>query len=167
LLILSFLVFGALKVYSIVDYVIKHRSEIISKTIDATSEIVSKSLTLTAANFEKNWDKQVIEELENITIEIKSVNYEKKDNAQKCFLELIIINNVTNNDRKLYIHDLLENNYIVAYDTDDFVHTISVKEYENDKIPQGKSKGFFEVNIDDNIKIKGLSFLGKKIEIKE
>ena len=167
LLSLSFLIFGSLKIYSLVEYVFKNRNEIISKSLSVTSDVLSKGLTLTASNFEKNWDKQIIEELKDVKVEIKSVNYETTDKGNKCILELIIVNNVSNDQRKLYIHDLLENNYLVAYDNDDFVHTIDVKEYENDKIPYGKSKGLFETNIDKDATIKGISFLNNKIEVKE
>jgi hypothetical protein len=167
LLSLSFLVFGSLKIYSIIAYVIKNRNEIITKSLSATSDVLSKGLTLTASNFEKNWDKQIIDELKDVKIEIKSVKYENTDKGKKCILEIIVINNVSNDQRKIYMHDLLENNYLVAYDNDDFVHTIDIKEYENDKIPFGKSKGIFETNIDKDSLIKGISFLNNKIEIKE
>jgi len=167
LLILSFLIFGGLKVYSLVEYVVKNRTEIITKSLNTTSDVLSKGLTLTTSNFEKNWDKQIIEELKNIQIEVKSVNYENSDKGKKCILEIVIINNVSVNERKLYIHDLLENNYLVAYDNEDFVHTLDVNKYENDKIPSGKSKGLFETNIDQNATIKGVSLLNNKIEIKE
>lgn len=143
-----------------------NRGKIIEKVVNATSDIASSGLSLAASGFEKNWDKKLMEDIKNVSVRLVSVEYAKseREGYRKCILKIEINNASSDKNRKIYTTDLFGNNYLVAYDGDDYIHTLTVDRYENDKIPNGKTIGLFKTEIEDNAEIKGLILLGQKIE---
>lgn len=149
-------------VFLIITYLYKNSDTIIDKSLRKSSEIISQGLVLTAQNFEKNWDKNRLSQLEKLTISSSTTSFEKKDGAKIYNIELIFDNN-SPADIKLYLDDLIGNNYLVACDKDDFVYLLKLKERTNEKIPFGKSKFKFTVNVPENVEITHVRFVYENI----
>jgi hypothetical protein len=158
------LILSGLDIYLIISYIYNNRNVIIEKTIEKSSDIISDSLAQTVSGFEKNWDKTLLKKFENLDITLVSSNQKVKDKKIIYTLELLF-NNTNPDNAKIYFHDLLENNYLVACDKDDVVFIMKAIEYNSDKIPVGKTKGTFEVELKKDDNLTYIRFVHKKIMI--
>ena len=163
---LGFLILTSLDIYLIVSYIYKNRNVILDKTVEKTSEIFSDSLAQTASNFEKNWDSTLLKKFEKLDISVIKSDYEIENGNKVYTIDLLFINSNPDNS-KIYLHDLLNNNYLVSCNNDDIVYIIKNETYETDKMPVGKTKGSFSVSIPKNENLAYIRFIHKKIQIIE
>ena len=163
---ISFLVVILADAVAIGYYIYNNHDTILSTVLEKTSDITSDGLALTASNFEENWDKELIKNFGNVFISVRSVEFQLEDN-EKIYTIEVIIDNRNEEKRKMYFHDLMENNYLVACDTDDIVHVMKTVKYENDKIPVGKTIATYKVTVDKDVTLSYLRFIGKKISLEK
>jgi hypothetical protein len=162
--LILFIVLIGLDIYLIVSYVYTNRNAIIDKTIEKSSDILSKGLALTASNFEKNWDKNLIKKYENLEVSIYSSKFKVVKGNKKYQIELLF-NNSNLDENKIYLHDLVGNNYIVVCDKDDLVYILNPVNVDNDKIPVGKTKYSFKVTVSNEVNLDYIRFLHAKINL--
>jgi hypothetical protein len=163
-----FLILTGLDIYLIASYLYTNRNEIINKTVEKSADILSNGLALTASNFEKNWDKNLLKKFEKLEISISSSKF-KIENGNKKYQIDLIFNNKNLPEVKIYLHDLIENNYLVSCDDKDLVYilNLNITKNDTDKIPVGKTKHSFEVNIPKDINLKYIRFVHKNIILPE
>jgi hypothetical protein len=178
----------------IVTFLYNNRKEIADKAVRIPAEMTGKGLALTFQNFEKNWDRNRLSQLQNLHISPSSMNYEIEDSKRVYDIELIF-DNESPADVKLYFDDLIGNHYLVVCDKDDFVYLLEVSsklmttvetaktteetsggvtatttrtstEYANTKIPFGKSKFRFTTTVPENTDIEYARFVNDVIQLK-
>jgi len=154
-----------LNTFLIVDYLYENKGKILEKAADG----ISSGLASTLQNFEKNWDKKRLSQLENLTISLVSIEQEtgeqeSEDDTKKYALGMIF-DNKSPTDVKLYFVDLLGNNYLVACDKDDFSYGLRLKDRYDDNILFGKSKYYFTVEVPKEVEIDHVKYVNKNIFI--
>lgn len=163
---ISFLVVILADAVAIGYYIYNNHDTILSTVLEKTSDITSDGLALTASNFEENWDKELIKNFGNVFISVRSVEFQLEDN-EKIYTIEVIIDNRNEPKRKMYLHDLMNNNYLVACDTDDIVYAMETVKYENDKIPVGKTIAKYKVAVDKDVTLSYLRFIAEKISLEK
>jgi hypothetical protein len=153
-----FVLLIGVNIFLIVTYIYKNRENILNKTSDG----VAMGLASTFQNFEKNWDKNRLKQLENLTISLSEIKYEVEEDKKQCMIELIFENRAPA-DMKLYFSDLLGNNYLVACDKDDFVYSLYLNKNWDQNIPLGKSRYIFIANAPNDIEITHVRYVDKNI----
>jgi len=172
----------------IVNYIYQNKGELKDKVVRLPSEIVGKGLALTAQSFEMNWDKNRIQQLQNLHISFSSMDYEVQKESKIYDIELIF-DNKTPTEIKLYLDDLIGNHYLMVCDNDDFVYTIPLfytrikniqtkeqtddgvtsktetitTQYSNTIIPFGKSKFRVNVTVPNDVDITHARFVNTVI----
>ena len=162
----------------IVNYAYKNREKLADKAVRIPAEMVGKGFALTRQSFEKNWDKNRLQQLQNLHIYFSSMDYERQDETKIYDIELIF-DNTSPAEVKLHLDDLIENHYLLVGDKDDFVYTLPLiytnikttqtteqtndgvtsktetvsRQYANTIIPFGKSKFRFNVTVPDDVEI--------------
>jgi hypothetical protein len=146
-------------------FVYKNRSEIADKAVRIPAEMTGKGLALTFQNFEKNWDKNRLLQLQNLHLSPSSMNYEIKNDMKIYDIELIF-DNQSPIDVKLYFNDLIGNHYLVVCDKDDFVYLLETSgRFKTTKIPFGKSKFEFTATVPEDVEIKYARFVDEIIPL--
>jgi len=172
----------------IVNYIYKNKDELKDKVVRLPSEMVGKGLALTAQSFEMNWDKNRIQQLQNLHIYFSSMDYEIQKESKIYDIELIF-DNASPAEIKLYLDDLIGNHYLLVCDKDDFVYTLPLMytkikttqtkeqtddgatsktetistQYSNTIIPFGKSKFRFNVTVPNDVDITHARFVNTVI----
>jgi len=162
----------------IVNYVYKNREDLTDKAVRIPAEMAGKGFALTAQSFEKNWDKNRLQQLQNLHVYFSSMDYERQNETKIYDIELIF-DNTSPAEVKLHLDDLIENHYLLVCDKDDFVYTLPLiytnikttqtteqtndgvtsktetvsRQYANTIIPFGKSKFRFNVTVPDDVEI--------------
>lgn len=178
----------------IVTFLYKNRGEILDKSVRIPAEMAGKGLALTFQSFEKNWDQNRIQQLQNLHIAPSTIDYTTGNNTRVYDIELIF-DNASPTEIKLYLDDLIGNHYLVACDKDDFVYLLEVsdrlmssvmtersteqttdgvtertttvsRQYANTIIPFGKSKFGFTVTVPGDVEITHARFIEKVIPLK-
>ncbi len=161
---ISFLVVILADAVVIGYYVYNNHEKIVSTVLEKTSDITSHGLALTASNFEENWDKELIKNFGNVFISVRSVAFQVEKN-EKIYTIEVVIDNHNEPKRKMYFHDLMNNNYLVACDTDDIVYVMETVKYDNDKIPVGKTIAKYTVAVAKDATLSYLRFIAEKISL--
>ncbi len=146
------------------NYVIRNHEAILDSILEKSSDATSDGLARTASNFEKNWDKELIKNFGNVSVSVRSAKSVSSDKGKKYEMELLIENRNDEN-RKMYLHDLIENNYLVACDAEDIVYPLRPRDVANDKIPVGKSLVDIEVTVKKETELSYLRFLRDRIDL--
>ena len=175
----------------IVNYVYTNREELADKAVRIPAEMVGKGFALTYQSLEKNWDKNRLQQLQNLHIYFSSMDYERQNETKIYDIELIF-DNASPAEVKLHLDDLIENHYLLVCDKDDFVYTLpliytSIKttqttertddgvtsrteavstQYANTIIPFGKSKYRFNVTVPSDVEITHARLVNELIPLK-
>jgi hypothetical protein len=175
----------------IVSYLYKNREEIIDKSVRIPAEIAGKGFALTFQSFEKNWDQNRLQQLQNLHIYHSSMDYELQNETKIYDIELIF-DNTSPTEIKLYLDDLIGNHYLLVCDKDDFVYTLPLvhtkirstqtteqtgdgvtsrtetasTQYANTIIPFGKSRFRFNVTVPSDVEITYARFVNTVIPLK-
>jgi hypothetical protein len=184
-------VLTGINIFLIITFLYKNREEIIDQAVRVPAEMAGKGLALTVQSFEKNWDQNRIQQLQNLNISFSSVDSEDNDGERVYDIELIFDNN-SPAEVKLYLDDLIGNHYLSAGDKDDFVYPIQLfynsvetetttvktdngttertiqtsSQYPDTIIPFGKSKYRFTLSVPKNVEITHVRFINNKIQLK-
>ncbi len=171
----------------IVNYVYKNREGL----LDKSAEMVGRGFALTFQGFEKNWDKNRLQQLQNLHISFSSMDYELQNESRVYDIELIF-DNTSPTEVKLYLDDLIGNHYLLVCDKDDFVYTLPLfyttirksqttkqtddeedswtredsVQYSNTIIPFGKSRFRFNVTVPGDVEITHARFVDTVIPLK-
>ncbi len=146
------------------SYVIKNHEAILSNLLDASSDVTSDSLARTASSFEKNWDKELIENFGKVSVSARSVRTSPDEKGKKYEIE-VLIENGNDESRKMYLRDMIGNNYLVACDSEDIAYPLIPKDLVTDKIPVGKSLVDVEVTVKEKTELTYLRFLRERIDL--
>ncbi|MDR1174521.1 MAG: hypothetical protein LBK83_03495 [Treponema sp.] len=186
--------FIGINIVLIVMFLHKNREEILDKSVRIPAEMMGKGLALTFQSFEKNWDKNRIQQLQNLYISSSTIDYTIENGMRVYDIELIFDNN-SPAEVKLYLDDLIGNHYLVVCDKDDFVYLLEISDrlmssvktertteqttdgvterttktstqYANTIIPFGKSKFGFTVTVPEDVEITHARFVEKVIQLK-
>lgn len=192
----AFIVLVGLNTFLIIKYIYDNRGQIaetadkiITSAIDKTAEYTVRGAIATASTFSKAYDAGVIKQFENLSITYSSSKYEfDKDKDKKIYeIELVLDNSIPSNE-EIYFGSLVQKNYLIACDGDDFVYEIIPEDgdagYAQDrelialveffvgreytkygKILPGKSRHKILAVVPNDVEIKYLLFLGKRIDI--
>lgn len=178
-------------IFLIVTFLYKNKDEIIDQAVRIPAEMTGKGLALTFQSFEKNWDQNRIQQLQNLHISFSSMDFENKDGEKIYSIELIFDNN-SPTDVKLYLDDLIGNHYLAACDSDNFAYSLQLfytsleiekttettsngtterttqtsKQYSDTIIPFGKSRYSFNITVPENIELTHVRFLNNSIPLK-
>jgi hypothetical protein len=187
----AWIVLIGVNIFLIITFFYKNKEEIVDKSVRIPAEIVGKGLALTFQSFEKNWDQNRIQQLQNLYISFSSMDFENKDGEKIYNIELIFDNN-SPPEVKLYFDDLIGNHYLAACDSDDFAYSLQLfytsveieKTTETESngtterttqisrqradtiIPFGKSKYQFTITVPEDVEITGVRFLNNTILLK-
>jgi hypothetical protein len=171
----------------------KNKDGILDKSVRIPAEIAGKGLSLTFQSFEKNWDQNRIQQLQNLHISPSTIDYRIENETRVYDIELIF-DNASPTEVKLYLDDLIGNHYLVVCDKDDFVYLLEVSDrlmssvktersieqatdgvtekttktstqYANTIIPFGKSKFGFTVTVPQDVKITHARFVETVIQL--
>ena len=162
--VILFVLLIGINIFLIIRYLSNNSGNIVNTIIGKTSEAVSRGFAATLQNFEQNWDRGRLEQLENLTILLSSIEFEIEDDIKNYTLEIIFENN-SPTDVKLYFVDLLGNNYLVACDKEEFAYPLGLKDRREDTIPFGKSKYYLTVNVLKEVEIDHVRYVGNNIMI--
>ncbi len=144
-------------------YVMKNHEAILSSLIETSSDLTSDGLVQTASNFEKNWDKELIKNFGNVSVSVRSARSSFVEEGKKYDIE-VLIENRNDENRKMYLRDMIGNNYLLACDSEDIVYPLLPKDLVTDKIPVGKSLVNLEVTVKKETELTYLRFLRERIE---
>ncbi|MDR2701487.1 MAG: hypothetical protein LBB72_03545 [Spirochaetaceae bacterium] len=150
--------------FLIIKFVYNNGEKIIDTALETTDRLVSNGYSLPIQFLEKKWEKNRLAKLENLTIFLDSIKYETRGDLRKYTIGLIFNNN-SPTDVKLYFSDLLENNYIVACDKDDFVYPMQLRDKQGDLILFGKSRHYFLVDVPRGVEIDHIRYVYKNITL--
>jgi hypothetical protein len=191
--ILCIILFGV-NIVLIVTFVHKNRGEILDKAVRIPAEMAGKGLALTFQSFEKNWDQNRIQQLQNLHVSASTIDYTIENETRVYDIELIFDND-SPTEIKLYLDDLIGNHYLVVCDKDDFVYLLEISDrlmssvttersteqttdgvtertattstrYANTIIPFGKSKFGFTVTVPGDVEITHARFVKDVIPLK-
>lgn len=169
--------------YKVVGEVGKLTGTMVGSGFAAAGEGLGQGLATAAQSFEKTWDKGRLEQLQNLHISFSSSEY-KIENAKKLYDIELVFDNKSPAEIKLYMQDLIGNNYLFVCDKNDFVYTIplvyttirsrqttngttvSSVQYANTIIPFGKSKFAFNVTVPQDVEIVCARFVNEVIPFK-
>jgi len=172
------------------NYLSKNKDDLLDKSVRIPAEMVGKGFALTFQSFEKNWDKNRLQQLQNLHISFSSMDYEIQDETKVYDIEFIF-ENTSPPEIKLYLDDILGNHYLLVCDKDDFVYTLPLvytnirrtqtseqtdngvtsrtqvtsTEYANTIIPLGKSRFRFNVTVPNDVEITHARFVNTIIPI--
>jgi amino acid transporter len=176
----------------LVNYLNKNKDDLLDKSVRIPAEMVGKGFALTFQSFEKNWDKNRLQQLQNLHISFSSMDYEIQDETKIYDIEFIF-DNASPAEVKLYLKDILNNHYLLVCDKDDFVYTIPLvytnirktqtkeqtdngvtsttqvtsTQYSNTIIPFGKSRFRFNVTVPNDVEITHARFVNTVIPINQ
>jgi hypothetical protein len=186
-------IFIGINIALIVMFLHKNREEILDKSVRIPAEMAGKGLALTFQSFEKNWDQNRIQQLQNLHISSSTMDYIIENETRIYDIELIF-DNTSPAEIKLYLDDLIGNHYLVVCDKDDFVYLLEVSDrlmssvktersteqttdgvterttktstqYANTIIPFGKSRFGFTVTVPRDVEITHARFVEKVIQL--
>ena len=200
--IIRFVVFSAISIFLgglnaifIVSYIYDNRDEIanvadelITTAIDKSVEYTVRGAIGTVSTFSRSYNTSVIKQFENLDINYSSSRFEIEEDQKIYEIEVILDNNIQRND-DIYFGSIVQNNYLLACDSDDFVYRIipedadsgfikdraliSLVEYfvgreytKYGKIVPGKSLHKILVVVPEEVEISYLKYFEKRIEIK-
>lgn len=172
----------------------KNSEAILDKAVRIPAEMAGKGLALTFQNFEKSWDQNRIQQLQNLRISASTIDYTIENETRVYDIELIFDND-SPTEIKLYLDDLIGNHYLTACDKDDFVYLLEISDrlmtsvttersteqttdgvterttrtstqYANTIIPFGKSKFGFTVTVPGDVEITHARFVKDVIPLK-
>jgi energy-coupling factor transporter transmembrane protein EcfT len=178
-------------IFLIITFLYKNKDEIIDQAVRIPAEMAGKGLALTFQSFEKNWDQNRIQQLQNLYISFSSMDFENKNGEKIYSIELIFDNN-TPAEVKLYLDDLIGNHYLAACDSDDFAYSLQLvytsieiekttemtsngttekttqtsRQYSDTIIPFGKSRYRFNITVPEDVEITHVRFLNNTIPLK-
>jgi heme/copper-type cytochrome/quinol oxidase subunit 2 len=156
----------ALNTILIITFFHKNKEEILDKAVRIPAEIAGKGLALAYQSLEKNWDQGIIQQFQNLNISPSTMNYVVKDKNRIYDIELIF-DNTSPTEIKLYLSDIIRNNYLVVCDKDDFVYLLEPSSQRtNTIIPFGKSKLKFMVTAPKDVEITHARFINTIIQLK-
>jgi hypothetical protein len=150
--------------FLIIKFIYNNGEKIVDTALETTDRLVSDGYTLPIQFFEKKLEKNRLAKLEKLTIFLNSIKHEARGDLIKYTIEVIFNNNSPTNV-KLYFSDLLDNNYIVACDKDDFVYPLELKEKQGDMILFGKSRHYFLVDVPKDVEIDHIRYIYKNITL--
>jgi hypothetical protein len=153
-------------VFLIMKFAYNNGEIILDTALETTDRLISNSYSLTNQFFEKKWEKNRLIKLEKLTIFLDSIKYETRGDLRKYTL-VLIFNNNNPTDVKLYFSDLLDNNYIVACDKDDFVYPMELKDKQGEIILFGKSRHYFLVDVPKDVEIDHIRYVYKNITLND
>ncbi|ULQ59976.1 hypothetical protein K7I13_01135 [Brucepastera parasyntrophica] len=132
--------------------------------LDEAGNLLSLGLVSTISNFEKNWDKKLLENFERVTISIRSAECAEYE-THKDYTFDILLDNANPLERKMYFHDLVNNKYLLAGDDDYRVYAVKTQNYNDSVIPAGKSLRTITVSVPPEITLTHLRFMHETIPI--
>jgi hypothetical protein len=187
---------GGLNTVFIVKLIYDNRSkiantadELINTAIDKTVEYTVRGAMGTAQTFSRSYNASVIKQFENLDISFSSSKFElDKEKEQKIYEIEVILDNKIQRNEEIYFGSLVQKNYLIACDVDDFVYRIIpedsdggyIKERELialveffmnreytkfGKILPGKSLHKILVVVPKDVEISYLMFLDKRIDV--
>jgi hypothetical protein len=190
--VIALVIMGGLNTVLIIKYSYDNRHKIadaadkvITSAIDTTAKYAVRSWTVTASEYSKAYNSNVIKQFENLDIKYLSETSETKDGKKVYEITLEFNNNVPLNEQ-LYLGNIISNKYLLACDSEDYVYDIvpmdtgaftddtgliSLFEFifnrdytKYGNILRGKTKQKVLVSVPEDVKIAYLRFLNKKIE---
>jgi hypothetical protein len=149
--------------------------DLVDKAAEAAGEVTANWLGTTAANVGKNYNKSVIERLKYLEISIDKISYETK-NKKKVYTIELTINNTAPDNEKIYSDILIDDNYLVACDQDDYTYNLLLyktgdeeseddyyDDYYDDTINAGKNHLTVYTELNESDEIDHLLFIDKSI----
>lgn len=136
-----FVILGGLNTFLIIKYVYDNRNEIgktayslITTAIDKTAEYMARGAIATASTFTKSYNSNVIKQFENLDISYSSSKFEIDEDNKIYEIELVLDNKIQRNE-EIYFGSLVQKNYLIACDIDDYVYKI---------VPEDADSGFIK-----------------------
>ncbi|HRX16170.1 MAG TPA: hypothetical protein P5123_07640 [Spirochaetota bacterium] len=148
--------------YSNKEKIVEVADESVDKVLKVSADLTSRSIRYTTADIWNNWDKDYLEKLENVDLEIKNVKAEKKKGS-KVYIIDAIISNKNEDSVTLSLKKAISNNYLFGLDKDEICYSVALvdKSFSSDYIPIGRSRVKLQVVNDEKEDIVDLQF-GKK-----
>lgn len=186
--------FGGLNTFLIIKYIYDNRNEIgekaeslINTAIDKTAEYTVRGAIATASTFTKSYNSKTIKQFENLDISYSSNKFEIDGDKKIYEIELVLDNRIKRNE-EIYFGSLVQKNYLIACDADDFVYKIVPEDSDSGyikdqslialvefligreytkfgKILPGKTRHKILVVVPKDIEISYLQFLDKRINM--
>jgi len=150
--------------FLVIKFIYNNGEKIINTALETTDRTVSNGYTFFTQYFEKKLEENRLAKLDKLTIFLDSIKYETKGDYRKYTIG-VILNNNNPMDVKLYFSDLLEKNYIVACDKDDYVYPIELRDKQGDLILFGKSRHYFVTDVPKNVEIDHIRYIYKNITL--
>ena len=181
--LICFTVLGGLNTVLIIKHVYDNRQKIIEAAggiigtaIDKTAEYAVRGAIATASTYRKLVNKAVIKQFKGLDITYSSSRFEIDGDKKIHEIELVLDNKMPKGE-DIYVGNLVQNNYLIACDTDDFVYPIIPQDgdsgYIEDreytkygKILPGKSRHKILVVTAKDIELAYMQFLDRRIDIK-
>jgi hypothetical protein len=140
---------------------------------EAVGKVTASWLGTTAANVGKNYNKSVVERLKYLEITVEGITHETKD-GKKDYTIKLTLNNTAPDNEKIHIDNLLDDNYLIACDQNDYSYSLSPYGYDEDEdydyeyeelVNPGKSHLTVYTELDEADEIAYLQFIDKKISL--
>jgi hypothetical protein len=157
-IVFSLVLLISVNAFLLIKFMYNNGTKIIDAAVETSAHIASEGYSLTMQIFSKNWEKNRLTKLEKLTVFLDSIKYETRGDLRRYTLS-VTFNNNSPAEVKLYFSDLLENNYIVACDKDDFVYPVELKEKQGDMILFGKSRHNFLVDVPRTVEIDHIRYI--------
>jgi hypothetical protein len=106
-----------------------------------------------------------------LEISVDKIDYKTKDKKKNYTIELTL-NNTAPEDEKMYVYILLDDNYLIACDQNDYTYSLTSYldpddqyEYYDETIISGKSRLTVYTELDEADEIAYLQFNDKEISL--
>jgi len=152
--------------FLVIKFIFNNGEKIVNTAIETTDRMVTNGYSFSMQYFEKKLEKNRLAKLDKLTIFLDSIKHETKGEYRNYTIG-VIFNNNNPTDVKLYFSDLLENNYLVACDKDDFVYPMELRDKQGDLILFGKSRHYFLTEVPKNVEIDHIRYIYKNISLDE
>jgi major membrane immunogen (membrane-anchored lipoprotein) len=158
-------------------------AEVIGDAAEYAGEMTANWIGTTTANIGKNYNEAVVKRMAYLDITVEKVESKIRDDKRKLYKLELMVNNPAPANEKMYYHILLDDNYLVACNGDDYTYSLTLydngydddsideddEDYDddsyNDMINPGKSRIVAYTELPAEEAISYLQFIDKKISL--
>jgi hypothetical protein len=147
-----------------------YAKDAVGKAAEFAGEVTANWLGTTAATVGKSYNKSVVERLKNLKITVDKVDF-KTAEGQKDYTIVLTLDNSAPDNEKMYVSVLLDDNYLIACDKNDYVYSLSprgteVADYDyNNMIMPGKNRLTVYTSIPETEEISHLLFIENELRL--
>ena len=145
--------------------------EVANQAAEFAGEVTASWLGTTAGKVGESYNKATIERLQAVAVTVEKITHEE-EGEQKNYTITLTLNNSAPDKDKVYVEDLLEDNYLIACDKRDYAYRLLIynpnngsTDYDNMLIMVGKSRMTVYTSVPVSEEISYLRYVGEKISL--